>query len=282
MAKSRNLSTALQELDALIQSQQWQEARPVAESLVQRAPTAVGVIERAILVLRQLEDWAALTQLLTTARNRYQLWPLGSDLMMGQAMVELGEWSKAIPYLELAQEQEDSSGWAQHFLGKAMRHTGRLEEALALQQQASELLPNFAWAPFEAAQVLLELKQPRRAVLELQEARRRHGDANPVMEEQWQRLQPVVLGERVKQLGAEGNTTEAFAVLRQAMALAPEDEALNELLMQLITSQAIGGAPTGDLSALEQELNAIEALLDQLESQAQQSAAMAFSEPSYL
>lgn len=280
---STSVNQALQELDQLIQAQQWQQARPHAEALTQRAPTAVGVIERAGLVLQQLGDWPALIDLLLQGRNRYHLWPLGSDLMMGRAMVELGEWSKAIPYLELAQEQEKNVGWAQHFLGKALRHTGRLEEALALQQQASALLPEFAWAPFEASQLLVELKQPRLAVLELQEARRRQGDSNPVMEEQWQRLQPVVLHDRVEQLAASGDHMEAFALLRQALQQAPEDEGLNQLLMQLLLAQEEpNGTASADLAGLEEELKAIESLLDQLETQLDHQKALADSELSYL
>lgn len=286
MSKRQSLNKTLLQLDELTQAQRWQEARPVAEALVEQAPTTPGVIERALLVLRQLEDWPALTQLLLRARNQYQLWPPGSDLSMGQGMLEQGQWSKAIPYLELALEQEASAGWSQHFLGKAFRHTGRLEEALELQRQASAILPEFAWAPFEACQLLMELKQPSQAVLELQEARRRHGATNAVMEEQWQRLQPVVLQERVEQLIAAGESTEAFALLRQAMALAPEDEGLNQLLTRLLLSsgaQPPAGEPADAESVLEHELNAIETLLDQLEAQAQRQAALVSdAELSYL
>ena len=288
------LTAALQELDGLIQQQQWPEARAAADALVTKAPTTPGVIERAMLVLRQLEDWRALTGLLIEVRNNYQLWPLGSDLLMGQGMVELSQWAQAVPYLELALSQEVDSGWPHHFLGKALRHSGRLEEALEQQRLAAEQLPDFAWAPFEAAQVLMELEQPRLAVLELQEARRRYGAPNDVIEEQWQKLQPLVLLNRVEQLQAAGSITEAFAVLRQAMALAPEDEALNAKLMELLAAQS-GPADASaadsevDVNVLEHELNQIEALLDQLEAQAScqppapaSSPAIANDEMSYL
>ena len=267
------LTAALQELDGLIQQQQWSAARAAADALMAKAPTTPGVIERAMLVLRQLEDWRALTALLLEARNNYQLWPLGSDLLMGQGMLELSQWEQAVPYLELAVSHGKDGGWPHHFLGKALRHSGRLEEALEQQRLAAEQLPDFAWAPFEAAQVLTDLKQPRLAVLELQEARRRHGVPNPVIEEQWQKLQPLELLNRVEQLQAAGSIKEAFEILRQAMAQAPEDEALSAKLIELLAAQsdpadasaAISGV---DVNALEQELNQIEALLDQLESQA--------------
>lgn len=279
-----SLTAALQELDGLIKQEQWPEARPLADALVQQAPTTPGVMERLMLVLRNLDDWAALTALLLEARNRYQLWPEGSDLLMGQGMVELCQWAQALPYLELAVSQEVNGGWPHHFLGKALRHSGRLEEALKHQQQAAALLPEFAWAPFEAAQVLMELEQPLLAVLELQEARRRHGAANDVMEEQWQTLQPLVLLNRVEQLQAAGAITEAFAVLRQAMAQAPEDEALNAKLMELLAAQsqpahAAAAEPEVDVNALEQELNQIEALLDQLEAQASYQPPAAIPSP---
>ena len=184
-------------------------------------------------------------------------------------------------------------GWPHHFLGKALRHTGRLEEALAQQRLAADKLPDFAWAPFEAAELSLELGQPRLAVLELQEARRRHGAPNDVIEAQWQTLQPLVLLNRVEQLQATGSITEAFAVLRQAMAQAPEDEALSAKLMELLAAQsepvdAFEGDSEVDVNALEKELNQIEALLDQLETQASYqppaaaAPALADGEMSYL
>ena len=119
--------------------------------------------------------------------------------------------------------------------------------------------------------LLMELEQPRLAVLELQEARR-HGAPNPVIEEQWQKLQPLVLLNRVEQLQAEGSITEAFAVLRQAMTQAPEDEALSAKLMELLAAQvepadASAADSEVDVNALEQELIQIEWLLDQLEAQ---------------
>ena len=280
---SLSLTTALQQVDGLIEAQQWSEARPLADALMQQAPTTPGVIERLMLVLRNLEDWAALTALLMDARNRYQLWPQGSDLLMGQGMVELGHWSQAVPYLELALQQEGSTGWAHHFLGKALRHSGRLKEALGHQQQATELLPDFAWAPFEAAQLFVELGRDSQAVLELQEARRRHGDANPVMDEQWNKMRPLVLLQQVEQLQAAGQISEAFVMLRQAMTQIPGDAALeaklSELLLQsnALPAAAAGGdaeAPgdAADLPVLELELNTIEALLDELEARAQQPA----------
>ncbi|WP_413404366.1 MULTISPECIES: hypothetical protein [unclassified Synechococcus] len=271
MTSTTSTTLALKELDGLIQQQQFAAARPTAEALVQQAPTTPGVMERAILVLRQLGDWAALTQLLLEARNRYQLWPHGSDLMMGQGMVELNQWDQAIPYLELAVNNESDGGWPHHFLGKAFRHTGRLEEALEQQRKAAEQLPDFAWAPFEAAQVLMELQQQQLAVLELQEARRRHGEPHAVIEEQWQKLQPLVMLNRVEQLQARGELSEAFSVLRQALIHSPDDEVLNSKLPDLLTFIGNDSSQTDpeevNTSALEQELNSIEALLDQLEAE---------------
>ena len=57
------------------------------------------------------------------------------------------------------------------------------------------------------------------------------------------------------------------------MAQAPEDEALSAKLMELLAAQsepanAFAADPEVDMYAMEQELNKIEALLDQLEAQA--------------
>ena len=282
----KRLSDSLQQLDAWIQAGEWEEARAASAALVKEAPLTPGVHERAIVVLRELEDWPALTALLMEGRNRYQLWIEGSDLLMGQGLVEMGEWSQAIPYLKQVVEQGSSEGWPHHFLGKALRHTGCFEEALAQQRLASEQLPDFAWAPFEAAQVLLQLERPQLAVLEMQEARRRSAEPNEVIESEWQKLQPVVLAQRVDELVAAGQITEGLSVLREAVIQRPDDEALQERLNQLLLS-AFDPAPSGEgadesVLMLERELNAIEGLLDQLEGQQGKAAAIKMNEWSYL
>ena len=264
-----SIADSLQQLDSLIQQGKWSEARAASEMLVQRAATSPGVIERAVLVLRQLNDWHELITLLLQARNRYKLWPLGSDLLMGQAMVETEQWDQSIPYLQLALDQGVDGGGPIIFY-KALRHSGQLEQALEHQRLAAEQLPEFAWAPFEAAQVLIELEQPRMAILELQEARRRHGELNVVIEDQWQKLQPLVLLLRVEQLQAEGSNADALAVLRQAMLQIPEDEALNAKLIELLLSQSSSVTHSDndhevDVFAMEKELKKIESMLDLLE-----------------
>ena len=192
---------------------------------------------------------------------------------MGQGMVELGRWSESIPYLELAVAQDSSSGWAHHFLGKSMRHTGHLQDALTHQQTASEQLPEFPWAPFEAGQLLQELGESKLAVVEMQEARRRSGETNEVIETEWQKLKPVVILEQLDQLILAGKTNEAFSVLRQAMLQNPDNLNLSERLLQLISADASdhGSAEQSGLDAsavLDQELTQIEGLLDQLEAKA--------------
>ena len=117
---NQSFTDEVQELDALIAAQNWDEASPLAQDLMDETPLTPGVLERLAQVLRGQEDWEALMDVLMRSRNRYQLWPQGSDLLMGQGMVELGRWSESIPYLELAVAQDSMSGWAHHFLGKRM------------------------------------------------------------------------------------------------------------------------------------------------------------------
>ena len=191
---------------------------------------------------------------------------------MGQGMVELGRWNESIPYLQLAVSQDSTSGWAHHFLGKAMRHTGQLKDALTHQQTASEQLPEFPWAPFEAGQVFLELGQSKLAILEMQEARRRSGETNEVIESEWQKLKPVVILEHVDQLILAGDKSRAFSVLRQEMIHYPDHSDLNARLLQLISADTSDDGLKEQSSfdafaALDQELNQIERLLDQLETQ---------------
>ena len=275
MSKRRtkaSATNAIQKLDALIQAGDWEAASEPALLLFKQYPTTPGVMERSMHVLRQVEQWQLLVDLLIEARNRYQLWPYGSDLLIGQSLVELEQWDQAIPYLQLALAQPEHAPWAHHFFGKALRHTGRIEEALTHQRQAEAMLPDFPWAPFEAAQLLIELQQMRLAVLELQEARRRHGSPNPVMEEQWVQLQHLVLLSKVEQHQEQGQISEAFAVLRRAMAQAPDDPALNAKVCELLAlpQRAVDGSVVEkeiDVTALDVELGKIELMLDQLEEQ---------------
>ena len=132
-------------------------------------------------------------------------------------------------------------------------------------------MPEFAWAPFEAAELLFDLKRESEAVLELMEARRRHGDnLNPVMESLWQRLQPVVVRDQIDQLLAAGEREEAQAMLRKQLLLTPDCPELSKQLAQvLLDSAAASGAAVYedglDLNRLDVELKTIEVLLDELE-----------------
>ena len=133
MAKRRtkaSAAAALQALDELIQAGDWEVARESVLGLFKQHPTTPGVIERSMHVLRQLQQWQPLIDLLLEARNRYQLWPDGSDLLIGQSLVEWTLGSGG-PYLQLAIDQPEHAPWAHHFLGKALRHRP-FEEALTL------------------------------------------------------------------------------------------------------------------------------------------------------
>ena len=57
-------AAALQELDVLIQAGDWEAAREPALALFKQHPTAPGVIERGMHVLRQLHQWQPLIDLL--------------------------------------------------------------------------------------------------------------------------------------------------------------------------------------------------------------------------
>ena len=125
MSKRRtkaSATNAIQKLDALIQAGDWEAASEPALLLFKQYPTTPGVMERSMHVLRQVEQWQLLVDLLIEARNRYQLWPYGSDLLIGQSLVELEQWDQAIPYLQLALAQPEHAPWAHHFFGKALRH----------------------------------------------------------------------------------------------------------------------------------------------------------------
>ena len=116
----------------------------------------------------------------------------------------------------------------------------------------------------------MELNQKGLAVLELYEARQRHSTPNLVMEEQWQKLQPIVLLSRIEQHQVAGDIPKAFALLRQAMSQTPDDEDLWAKLEELMLIKHLPADESKhnkvlDINALQRELNHIEFILDQLE-----------------
>jgi tetratricopeptide (TPR) repeat protein len=270
----------LRQLDALIEQQNWHDATPKALALFEAKPTTPGVLEKAVVVLREQGAWQQLSELLLKARNRYGLWPSGSDLQLGQALLEQGEPSQACPLLEQALEESDCQAWAHHFLGKALRQLDQLEPALEHQRQAAELLPTFAWAPFEAAQLLLSLQRPGEALIELHEGRRRAGSAGePAIEALWHELQPTAALLRVDVLLEQGDVAAAMGQLRPLLSSRGDDAAVQKRLTAVLALQQ-PPAPSGDLSPQEQELEAIkselrsiELLLDALEAQSKTTSA---------
>lgn len=269
---NQDLQQLMGQVDALMQQGQWQEAAPMAMALFEAQPTAPGVLEKAVVTLRELGDWTGLSELLLKARNRYGLWPKGSDLQLGQALMEQGNLEQACHVLEQALQDADSEGWAHHFLGKSLRQGGDLEAALAHQRSAAELLPAFPWAVFEAAQVLIGLNRHAEAVVEVQEARRRVGDpADATIEALWQELQPTVALLRIDALTERGQQEEALAALRPLLIKRPNDDAVQERLLRLLAEQGDAQVTPEELNErdelqrLQLELRSIELLLDELE-----------------
>jgi tetratricopeptide (TPR) repeat protein len=263
-----NLEAQIGELDGLMAGQQWPEAQSVALSLFEAAPTAPGLLERAVVVLRQLEQWQQLADLMLEARNRYGLWAEGSELLLGQALLNQGNAALAQTYLEEALEQDGATGWAHHFLGKVYRQQGQFQEALDQQHQASDALHDFPWAPFEAAELLLELHRPLEAALELKEAQRRCGDPSqePLLMQLQFRLEPALAALEVDALLQAGQQDQALSALRRALLMHPSDQGLLERGAGLL-APAEKPLDGNSLTELEQELQSFELLLGALESE---------------
>lgn len=257
-----NLEAQLQKIDGLIAVNQWADAAPLAVALFEAAPTAPGVLERAVVALRQLEHWAQLADLMLEARNRYGLWAESSELLLGQALLEKGDLALAQTYLEEAVQLDGSSGWAHHFLGKTLRQQGQVQEALEQQQLAAEALEEFPWAPFEAAELLLELQRPLEAALELLEAQRRCADPSqePMLLQLQSQLEPALAGLEVDALLKRGEQDQALVAVRQALQRHPDDPLLRERGLSLVAPQR-EELDNATLSQLEQALQSFELLL---------------------
>jgi predicted Zn-dependent protease len=253
-------------VDRAIKAGALADAQTQLEALMERHPTQPGVLERMVMVLRQQEQWPAVQELLLEARNRYGLWPDGSDLLLGQSLVEQGQMEGARAYLETACLEEDAS-WAHHFLGKVLRSCGELEAALEQQQLASEALPGFLWAPYEAAELLWQLGRPVEALLEAKEAQRRSGPVDrALMEALLEQLQPAQALLVVERCLEQGDQAGAERALRQGLREHPQEALLLARAGELLRESE---PDLGDerLDGIERELNAMEALLDALEQQ---------------
>lgn len=264
-----DLAAQLQQLDALMAGQQWPEAEAQALALWDAAPTTPGLLERAVMVLRERHAWPALAELMLKARNSYGLWAQGSELLLGQAWLEQGQYQQAQTMLEEALADDPSSGWAHHFLGKALRGLGEREQALLHQRDAAEALPEFAWACFEAAELLVELDRPLEAALELQEAQRRSGgEDHAELEQLHRKLQPALAALQVDALLAAGDRDGASAAVWQAMLQHASEPLLLERARNLVAAEQ-AGLTSDTLAAVEQELQSFELLLDALEADLQ-------------
>lgn len=253
------------ELDQLIAAQDWQAAEVEALKLFNSAPTGLGVLERIVTVLRERCEWDKLTELLLKARNNYGLWPNGSNLQLGQALLEQGKTEQAKNFLEQALNDIDCEGWANHFLGKALRQLGDLELALDHQLNAAELLPDFIWAPFESAQILRQLNRSLEAVVEAHEAKRRcNGDVNPLVSILLDELEPAQKVLEINELIDCGDQDAAFSAMRRELIKHPNDPELRKRARRIL-SNSKSSIEAISLSLVEAELQDVELLLDAFE-----------------
>lgn len=260
-----SIQQQLIELDQLIVAKNWQVAEVEALKLFNSAPTGLGVLERIVTVLRERCEWDKLTELLLKSRNNYGLWPNGSNLQLGQALLEQGKTEQAKNFLEQALNDIDCEGWANHFLGKALRQMGELELALEHQLNASDILPDFIWAPFESAQILRQLNRPLEAILEAHEANRRgNGDEHPLVRQLIDELQPAQKVLEIDELIECGDQDAAFAAMRHELIKHPSDPELRKRARRILSNSksSIEAIP---LSLVEAELQDVELLLDAFE-----------------
>lgn len=252
-------------IDQLIAVQDWHTAEIEAFKLFNSNPTFLGVLERIVTILRERSEWDKLADLLLQARNNYGLWPNGSNLQLGQALLEQGKIEQARNFLEQALNDTESEGWAHHFLGKALRKMGELELALNHQLNAADILPDFMWAPFESAQILRQLNRPLEAVLEAHEANRRgNGDEHPLVRQLLDELEPAQKVLEIDELIECGDQDAAFSAMRYELIKHPSDSELRKRARKIlsISGSAKDAIP---LSIVEAELQDFELLLDAFE-----------------
>lgn len=277
-----NFSQALAAIDQASAQGDGQAALQMARTLFREVPTKPGVLERYRTLLEQQRQWQEVVDVLTTARNRFHLWPAYSDQVMGMALMELGDTNRAEAYLEAAVQEDPNSGWARYGLGKALRANDKPEEAVAQLRQAATLLPDFAWANGEAANILNDtLQRPLEAALEALEAHRRAPE-DAAITALYEQLLPQLQWLSVdKALDAE-ELEAAEQLLRQQLLRCPagDSELKPRLLRYLSLAQRQEGEQRGlvwsfsgdgevngssSLDGVREELAAMELLLRDLE-----------------
>jgi len=63
-SRSQDTHQLTEQVDHLMNQAQWREAAPKALALFEAQPTSPGVLEKAVVTLRELGDWAGLSELL--------------------------------------------------------------------------------------------------------------------------------------------------------------------------------------------------------------------------
>tara|TARA_B100000674_G_scaffold477901_3_gene474315 strand:+ start:483 stop:1367 length:885 start_codon:yes stop_codon:yes gene_type:complete len=270
--KESSTVSSLQELDQLLHSQEWFSALSLAQDLYKRVPTAPGVIERLMSIFVHLENWKDLVSLLLEARNCYQLWPKGSDFYMGQALLELGSFDEAAQYLKLAVEDDTADGWSYHFLGKALRNLGELQDALACQLKAADMLPEFPWASFEASEILVLLQKPNHAAVEAREALKRcDPSSSEIIEKHWNHAIYLVKLEQINSSIESGEVNGALDEISKIIHKYPDDKTLNSYLQEIFKSDYSDLSPksfetTIDVLEMNKQVDEIEKIVEKIES----------------
>lgn len=169
----------------------------------------------------------------------------------------------AIGPLEQAAQLRPDDPESSEFLGSALRHLGRTDEAIAFFARAAHLNPDTPWPLLQLGQVYLKLKDYDRAIAALTQGIARRADLPPAFEllaraykganqpqqeaAAWRQaatLSPnnatylVNLGDALRQAGEQAEAAEAY---RAALGLRPGDAAIEQRLRALENDS--GGAP---------------------------------------
>lgn len=214
---------------ALLETRRWKDARREYETILNNTPDDASAHERLGILLAGEDDRLALQHLLAAntglagklaalLNGTKEAEPAYIAALLGQTLIEQGEWALAAYHLTRAVALSPDYADAHSYLGYALDRMGYPELAKHHLDRGVELAPQ---SP--VAHILLGLHYKRRGDFSAARAEYEKAyDLDP--------RNPATCAEIGQAWAAEGRYTEAEIWLREAISLAPQDPRLWEIL----------------------------------------------------
>jgi len=121
---------------------QYQEAKSILQEAHRKTPESLDMALQLTRVYYALEEYAAVEALLSHFKSPAQAAPLELDLLLGKALIALGNSGEAVEVLAESLIQHGLSTLTLNTLGEAYIGLGNIEEALKALEKSLEIDPD--------------------------------------------------------------------------------------------------------------------------------------------